>query len=876
MSGLGGAVDILVNGSTAALAFTVGDIDESPSSLVITAESDNPALVRPGGLAFGGSGTTRTLTVTPDLNQTGAALITVTVADNGTPQKSVQQSFPLTVNDVACAFNPTVSAQSFPSAGGGGVLEMDASRGADALGTGCAWALSSSAADWLVVASPGNGFADGALSYTVAPNLGTSPRTAALTVAGQTFTITQAGAVAPCVYTLESRNVPATGGAFTLAVTASGGGCPAFSVAESEAWLSASVASSTSVSLLVAANTNPTPRSGTVLLTWGGSIATATISQVAAGSCTYIVTPDLLPFGSAGGQRSLGIDVPGGCGWAVAPASAAAWVTVAPDAGFGQGGVIVSVGSNDTGAERAVELVVSNGSGSEVARVRVAQDSVAGGDADGDGLPSQWEAQFGLDSLSGTGADGALGDPDGDGMSNLQELRNCDDSKVGCTHPRGFESRFMPEGAQSGFFDTRFALLNPSATEASVLLRFQKGDGTAVTQYVAMPPLSRRTVAADSVAGLNPAEFATVVEADQGIVVDRTMTWDQTGYGSHAETGLLTPRTTWYLAEGATIGNFDLFYLVQNPSTTQAAEIRVEFLLPSGPPVVKAYTVNAGSRFNIWVNTIPELANVEVSAVISVTNGVPVLVERAMYLSSPTQLFAAGHESAAVAAPATEWFLAEGATGSFFDLFVLVANPQDQAAQVQVDYLLSDGTVITKPYTISPRSRFNIWVDLEDPRLASADVSTVVRVLNGVPVIVERAMWWPGPTAATWSEAHNSAGTTRTAARWALAEGEQGGAVGTETYVLVANTSAFSGQARLRLVIEDGSVLEKTIELLPLSRRNVPIGVEFPEVAGKRFGVVVEALGATPAQLVVERAMYASPRGVFWAAGTNALATPLP
>ena len=61
----------------------------------------------------------------------------------------------------------------------------------------------------------------------------------------------------------------------------------------------------------------------------------------------------------------------------------------------------------------------------------------------------------------------------------------------------------------------------------------------------------------------------------------------------------------------------------------------------------------------------------------------PVLVERAMYLSSPTQLFAAGHESAAVAAPATEWFLAEGATGDFFDLFVLIANPQDTAAQVR-------------------------------------------------------------------------------------------------------------------------------------------------------------------------------------------------
>ena len=46
-----------------------------------------------------------------------------------------------------------------------------------------------------------------------------------------------------------------------------------------------------------------------------------------------------------------------------------------------------------------------------------------------------------------------------------------------------------------------------------------------------------------------------------------------------------------------------------------------------------------------------------------------------MYASLPGQAFAAGHNSAGVTAPATRWFLAEGATGSFFDLYVLIANP---------------------------------------------------------------------------------------------------------------------------------------------------------------------------------------------------------
>ena len=42
-------------------------------------------------------------------------------------------------------------------------------------------------------------------------------------------------------------------------------------------------------------------------------------------------------------------------------------------------------------------------------------------DTDGDGLPDGWEVQNGLSPVSATGGDGADGDPDGDGFSNLQE-----------------------------------------------------------------------------------------------------------------------------------------------------------------------------------------------------------------------------------------------------------------------------------------------------------------------------------------------------------------------------------------------------------------------------------------------------------------------
>ena len=271
---------------------------------------------------------------------------------------------------------------------------------------------------------------------------------------------------------------------------------------------------------------------------------------------------------------------------------------------------------------------------------------------------------------------------------------------------------------------------------------------------------------------------------------------------------------------------------------------------------------------------MPGLAETDVSAAIRSTNTVPIIVERAMYFTRPDQVFAGGHESAGVTTAATRWFLAEGATGSFFNMFILIANPSTDAATVQIDYLLTNGQTVTVPHTVAANSRLTLNVALEAPELVSANMSTVATSTNGVPIVVERAMWWPAP-GNNWQEAHNSPGETVTGARWAMGEGESGGPQAKQTYILIANTSAFVGTARVLLLFEDGTTAEKTFQLPASSRTNVSVQVEFPQAIDRRYGALVESLGATPAQLVVERAMYANANGIVWAAGTNALATKL-
>ena len=501
----------------------------------------------------------------------------------------------------------------------------------------------------------------------------------------------------------------------------------------------------------------------------------------------------------------------------------------------------------------------NNTSTSTVTVVAPARD----GDTDADGLPNGWESDYGLDPLSSD----AGADPDGDGRTNQQEYQQG-------THPRGFVITYFAEGATGSFFDTVIAVANPTATRALVLTRFQREDGAVIRKYQVVEAHSRATIVVEQVPGMESSAFSTLIEADVQVVADRTMSWDSTGYGGHAERGTVTrASSTWYLAEGATHGSFDLFYLIQNPGDV-ATTVEVKFLRPAPKaPVIKQYPIGAQSRFTLYVDAIPELAAEDLSAVVRSTDGAPIVVERAMYSSLPGQPFAAGHNSAGVTAPATRWFLAEGATGSFFDLFVLIANPSSEAAEVDVEFLLTNGTVVPKHYRIAANSRYTMSVKGEDPRLRDAALSTIVTSANAVPIVVERVMWWPSPT---WNEGHNSPGETTTGTRWGLAEGESGGERNKQTYILVANTSDFAGSARVTLLFEDGTTAERVVALRPKSRINVPVDVAtFPTSANRRYGAVVESLGANPAQIVVERAQYWDANGVSWAAGTNALATKL-
>jgi hypothetical protein len=422
---------------------------------------------------------------------------------------------------------------------------------------------------------------------------------------------------------------------------------------------------------------------------------------------------------------------------------------------------------------------------------------------------------------------------------------------------------YLAEGA-TGFFDLDIAIANPSCSPTTARIRYLRPSGPPITQDVAVPALARVTVRANQVPGLETGDASAVVESLDPVplVVERTMFWDRASYyGGHTGSAVQQPETRWYFGEGSQ-GFFDTYLLLAN-SGAAPTNVTVQFLVEGAPSFSRQFSVAANSRFSLFAGTIPALVGRSFSMVVQ--SDVPVIAERAMYFGA-APFWKAGHESAGVPAPSTQWFHSEGATGPFFDTYILIGNPNDTPANVTLNYLLESGISVSRVKSIPAQARLTINLESEDSLLASAAVSTTVT--SDVPVVSERAMYWPGAFT-SWQEAHNSFGTTETGVAWGLAEGRTGGPQAFDTYILLANPTTQAALVRVTYLRQgDFPVVVDNIPLPATSRKNVVMAQAIPAGAA---GALVESINGVP--IIVERAMYWNALGQFWGGGTNATAT---
>jgi subtilisin-like proprotein convertase family protein len=426
---------------------------------------------------------------------------------------------------------------------------------------------------------------------------------------------------------------------------------------------------------------------------------------------------------------------------------------------------------------------------------------------------------------------------------------------------------YLAEGATGGFFDNEVTVANPTEEVATVAIDFLPEHGPPVPYAARVLPNTPLQIPVDDSV---PADaVSTVVHSTDGVplAVERTMSWDGNGYGGHGGTSA-RPETRWLFAEGSQ-GFFDTFVLLANDHATDVTAT-IRFLLEGGGVVTHPVTLPARQRVTVYAGDIAELVNRSFG--IDVAASQPIIAERAMYFPrGGARVFEGGTESAGVNAASHRWFLAEGATGPFFECYILLTNPDATVAHTTVTYLLPGGETIVRAVDVPANGRTTINVETVDPRLENTPVST--QIVSDVGIIAERSMYWP-ELSRGWREAHNSVGVTQGALRWGVADGRIGGPRGYATYILLANPNP--AEAEVEVSFLQGGVRgpARTFVLPPTSRHNVWVNNDFPTLGDGLFSAEVRVLNYQP--IIVEKALYWNAGTEIWAAGTGVIATPLP
>jgi len=171
-----------------------------------------------------------------------------------------------------CTFSLPVTSSSPSSGSTTGTASVTASS------TTCAWTAASNAS-WITVTGGSSGTGNGTVSYSITANTGATARSGTITIAGQTFTVNQAGTTTPpptspgTVSNLSVSSLTATSATLSFTEVTDGAGAPAqYDVRFAPGTISWGSAAS------VTSGTCTTPLAGTTI----GAIKTCTVTGLTA------------------------------------------------------------------------------------------------------------------------------------------------------------------------------------------------------------------------------------------------------------------------------------------------------------------------------------------------------------------------------------------------------------------------------------------------------------------------------------------------------------------------------------------------------------------------------------------------------------------
>lgn len=403
---------------------------------------------------------------------------------------------------------------------------------------------------------------------------------------------------------------------------------------------------------------------------------------------------------------------------------------------------------------------------------------------------------------------------------------------------------YLAEGSTSWGFDTFVTIQNPNDNTVEAEITFMTDEGSVPGLTVELAPESQTTVNPANLLGARDFSTKVVAKGDQGIAVDRTMSWTGPGAPSpegHSSIGVNRPSGAWYLSEGSSAWGFETWLLVQNPNESQAT-CNLTYMIEGEDPVTVKKVVPGNSRMSF--NMADDIGARDAS--MKVESDTPIICERSVYRNNRRE----GHCSIGSTGPSNDYYLAEGTTAWGFTSYLLVQNPGDELSDVSITYMTPGGSVTKPAFTMPPNSRETVLVNDVMP---NTDFSA--KVHGSRPIIAERAVYW-GAGTSQGEACHESIGMPSLHGTHYFPGGRTSDSH--ETWVLVQNPNPAAVEIEVAYLPTAGNdVIRFTDTVDAKSRKSFNMADKVP--SGNAATVVTCKTAGT--KIMCERSMYWNNRG---------------
>lgn len=196
-----------------------------------------------------------------------------------------------------------------------------------------------------------------------------------------------------------------------------------------------------------------------------------------------------------------------------------------------------------------------------------------------------------------------------------------------------------------------------------------------------------------------------------------------------------------------------------------------------------------------------------------------------------------GHGSFGASQLARSWYMAEGQSSDGFDTWLLALNPGTAPANLQVTYMMEDGSTVARNYVVQPGSRLSIYANQDTPpgRFGT-------RVDSDQPVAVERSSYFASGLGGT-----NVGASPLLAQQWFLPEGSTRAPF--REVIAVANPSDHVANIEVTFMKVDGTTDTRYFAMDPTTCLTLNVNDLLPDTEAS-----TRVVSDTP--IVVERSMY--------------------